>query len=45
MHVFHRGMALNAMWEDCYFMPSERSEEDARINGYIISDAGNDSIT
>lgn len=34
---FHRGMALNAMWEDCYFMPSERSEEDARINGYIIS--------
>lgn len=35
---FHRGMALNAMWEDCYFMPSERSEEDARINGYIISE-------
>jgi len=26
------------MWEDCYFMPSERSEEDARINGYIISE-------
>lgn len=35
---FHRGMAMNAMWEDCYFMPSERSEEDARINGYIISE-------
>lgn len=35
---FHRGMALNAMWEDCYFMPSERSEEDARINGYIVSE-------
>lgn len=35
---FHRGLALNAMWEDCYFMPSERSEEDARINGYIISE-------
>lgn len=35
---FHRGMALNAMWEDCYFMPSERSEEDACINGYIISE-------
>lgn len=34
----HRGMALNAMWEDCYFMPSERSEEDARINGYIVSE-------
>ena len=35
---FHRGLALHAMWEDCYFMPSERSEEDARINGYIISE-------
>lgn len=35
---FHRGLALNAMWKDCYFMPSERSEEDARINGYIISE-------
>lgn len=35
---FHRGMALNAMWEDCYFMPSERSEEDTRINGYIVSE-------
>lgn len=35
---FHRGLALNALWEDCYFMPSERSEEDARINGYIISE-------
>lgn len=35
---FHRGLALNAMWEDCYFMPSERSEEDARINGDIISE-------
>lgn len=38
MQRFHRGLALNAMWEDCYFMPSERSEEDARINGYIISE-------
>ncbi len=35
---FHRGLALNALWEDCYFIPSERSEEDARINGYIISE-------
>lgn len=35
---FHRGLALHALWEDCYFMPSERSEEDARINGYIISE-------
>lgn len=33
---FHRGLALHAMWEDCYFMPSQRSEEDAQINGYII---------
>lgn len=35
---FHRGLALHALWEDCYFMPSERSEEDARINGYIINE-------
>ena len=35
---FHRGLALHAMWEDCYFMPSQRSEEDAQINGYIIKE-------
>lgn len=35
---FHRGLALHALWEDCYFMPSERSEEDTRINGYIINE-------
>lgn len=35
---FHRGLALHALWKDCYFMPSERSEKDARINGYIISE-------
>lgn len=35
---FHRGLALHALWEDCYFMPSQRSEKDARINGYIIDE-------
>lgn len=35
---FHRGSALHAMWVDCYFMPSLRSEEDAHINGYIIGE-------
>ena len=35
---FHRGLALHALWEDCYFMPSQRSEKDALINGYIIDE-------
>lgn len=35
---FHRGLALHALWEDCYFMPSQRSDEDAEINGYIIKE-------
>lgn len=34
--VFFRNTALNAMWEDCYFMPSIRSNEDAEINAFII---------
>lgn len=33
---FFRNTALNAMWEDCYFMPSARSTEDAEINSFII---------
>lgn len=35
---FHRGMALHSLWEECYFMPSQRSEADAQINGYIINE-------
>lgn len=34
--LFYRNTALNAMWEDCYFMPSARSAEDAEINTFII---------
>lgn len=33
---FYRNTALNAMWEDCYFMPSVRSDEDAEINTFIL---------
>lgn len=33
---FYRNSALNALWEDCYFMPSSRSETDYAINGEII---------
>ncbi len=33
---FHRGLALHALWEDCYFMPSQRSDSDSEINDYII---------
>lgn len=35
--MFYRNTALNALWEDCYFMPSERSEEDEKINTFIIT--------
>lgn len=35
---FHRGLALHSLWEECYFMPSQRSEADAQINGYIINE-------
>lgn len=34
--LFFRNTALNAMWEDCYFMPSARSNEDAEINAFIL---------
>lgn len=33
---FYRNSALAAMWEDCYFMPASRSEEDRQVNGGII---------
>ncbi|MDE6022249.1 MAG: tetratricopeptide repeat protein, partial [Muribaculaceae bacterium] len=35
---YHRGLALHAMWEDCYFMPSHRSKKDSEINDYIIKE-------
>jgi len=34
--LFYRNTALNALWEDCYFMPSTRSDEDEQINSFII---------
>lgn len=34
---FYRNTALNALWEDCYFMPSARSNEDAEINAFILA--------
>lgn len=34
--LFYRNTALSALWEDCYFMPSARSEEDMEINSFII---------
>lgn len=33
----YRGLALHSLWEECYFMPSARSDADAGINGYIIA--------
>ncbi len=33
---FSRNSALSLMWEECYFMPSARSEADCEINGRII---------
>ena len=34
--LFYRNSALSALWEDCYFMPSARSDEDEEINGFIL---------
>ncbi|OKZ06540.1 MAG: hypothetical protein BHV75_18840 [Bacteroides oleiciplenus] len=34
--LFYRNTALSALWEDCYFMPSARSDEDEEINSFII---------
>lgn len=33
---FYRNSALGAMWEDCCFMPSARSDEDEKTNAFII---------
>ena len=35
---FHRNCALKRLWEDCYFAPSDRSGEDAQINGLILDE-------
>ena len=35
--LFFRNSALNLLWEDCYFMPSARSEADAVVNTNIIA--------
>lgn len=34
--LFYRNSALGALWEDCYFMPSSRSEDEEEINAFII---------
>ena len=34
--VFYRNCALKTLWEDCYYVPSGRSETDAEINKFII---------
>lgn len=34
--LFYRNMALTVLWEDCYFMPSSRFDEDKQINTFII---------
>lgn len=36
--VFYRNRAVNGLWENCYFAPSSRSEEDAKINAAILDD-------
>lgn len=36
--AFHLKMGLNALWEDCYFMPSSRSDEDEQINALILDE-------
>lgn len=36
--LFYRNKALNALWEDCYFAPSGRSQEDKQINRSILDD-------
>ena len=35
--LFFRNSALNLLWEDCFFMPSSRSEEDLVVNANILS--------
>jgi len=35
--LFHRNLALNQLWERCYFAPSARSGEDASLNNAICA--------
>ncbi len=35
---FYRNRAINALWEECCFAPSSRSQEDAAINAAILDD-------
>jgi len=35
--LFHRNLALNQLWENCFFAPSARSEEDANLNNAICA--------
>ena len=35
---FFRNRAINALWEQCCFAPSSRSQEDAAINAAILDD-------
>ena len=35
---FFRNRAINALWENCFFAPSLRSQEDAAINDSILDD-------
>lgn len=34
--LFYRNCALKRLWEDCYYVPSARSQEDAQFNGESI---------
>lgn len=35
--LYHRNCALNELWEQCYFVPSSRSELDRQTNSFIFS--------
>lgn len=35
--LFHRNLALNQLWESCFFAPSSRSGEDANFNNAICT--------
>lgn len=35
--LFHRNLALNQLWESCYFAPSSRSGEDANFNNAVCT--------
>ena len=36
--LYYRAAALNLLWEQCYFAPSSRSEEDKLLNNAICDD-------